>query len=204
MIESEKKKLTLSVNAEIVEKAKKDPTINISDITEKLLKAFTTSSKTADKEKLYKMYQEFFNLMLPLLKKFRVKVQIGHEELERESENEEDYQEVWDGPEDRHYESLLPPEIFGIYLESDGSFSHDVADILDIKDININHFHRPQEILDRFLSSVLEGAEYRKNQFKEIEMAKTIIDAITKGTISGQLSKKEPRIIFDNRSRKRR
>ncbi len=129
------------------------------------------------------MYQEFFNLILPLLKKFRVKVQIGEEEVERESEDEEDYEQVWDGPDDWHMESRIPPDIFGIYLESDGSFSHDVSEIRDIKDININHFYRPQEILDRFLSSVLEGAEYRKNQFKEIEMAKTIIDVITKGII---------------------
>ena len=183
MVQKEKKHLTLNVDSEIANKAVADPTINVSDITEKLLKAFTTSSKTADKEKLYEMYQEFFNLMLPLLKKFRVKVQIGEEEVERESEDEEDYEQVWDGPDDWHMESRIPPDIFGIYLESDGSFSHDVSEIRDIKDININHFYRPQEILDRFLSSVLEGAEYRKNQFKEIEMAKTIIDVITKGII---------------------
>jgi len=180
--EVKKQKLTLSVDSDIIERAKSDPTINISEITEKVLRAFTTSSKTADKEKLYQMYQELFNLMLPLLKKFRVKVQIGHEEVE--SEDEEDYEQVWDENGESHYESRVPPEIFGIYLQPDGSFSHDVADILDIKDININHFYRPQEILDRFLSSVLEGAEYRKNQFKEIEMAKTIIDAITKPIIS--------------------
>jgi len=183
MVQKEKKHLTLNVDAEIANKAVADPTINVSDITEKLLKAFTTSSKTADKEKLYEMYQEFFDLMLPLLKKFRVKVQIGEEEVEVEPQDEEDYELVWDGPDESHYESRIPPDIFGIYFESDGSFSHDVLKIRDIKDININHFYRPQEILDRFLSSVLEGAEYRKNQFKEIEMAKTIIDVITKGII---------------------
>jgi len=80
-------------------------------------------------------------------------------------------------------ESRIPPDIFGIYLESDGSFSHDVMDIRYIREIDINQFYRPQEILDRFLSSILEGVEYRKNQFKEIEMAKTIIDVITKGII---------------------
>jgi len=73
MIQKEKKHLTLNVDAEIANKAVADPTINVSDITEKLLKAFTTSSKTADKEKLYEMYQEFFNLMLPLLKKISSK-----------------------------------------------------------------------------------------------------------------------------------
>ncbi len=190
MVQKEKKHLTLNVDAEIANKAVNDPNIHVSEITEKLLKAFTTSSKTADKEKLYEMYKEFFNLMLPLLKKFRVKVQIGHEEVERESEDEEDYEQVWDGPDDWHYESGIPPEIFHFYLESDGRLSHDHYDIKDIKEIPIEAFYRPQEIIDKFLEAIQKGAEYHKEQFKEIEMAKTIIDAITKGTISKSIKSK--------------
>ena len=185
MVQKEKKHLTLNVDSEIANKAVADPTINVSDITEKLLKAFTTSSKTADKEKLYEMYQELFDLMLPLLKKFRVNVEIGAEEVFDEESNEPgDYNPVYDEKgEVIDVESIPPSEIFGIYLESDGSFSHDLEGPKDFKDIDVNLFFKPQQIVDRFLSSILKGAEYRKNQFKEIEMAKTIIDAITKGVI---------------------
>jgi len=189
MVESrQKQKLTLSVDSEIVESAKKDPDINISDITEKVLRAFTTSSKTADKEKLYEMYQELFNLMLPLLKKFRVNVQVGSEEVWSEPDEDadpEDLEPIYDDEGQKvGYENRFPSDVFRIHLGSDGRLSHDVEGIKDIKDIDINMFYRPQQIVDGFLSSVLEGAEYRKNQFKEIEIAKTIIDAITKGTIS--------------------
>ena len=179
-----KKHLTLNIDSEIAEKAVADPNINCSEITEKVLRAFTASSKTADKEKLYEMYQELFNLMLPLLNKFRVRTPIGEEVVEHESEDEEDYERVDDGPEDYHYESLLPPEIFHFYLDLDGSIFHDLGGKTDIKKIPIELFYRPQKIIDEFLESIREGVEYRKKQFKEIEMAKTIIDAITKGTIS--------------------
>jgi len=195
MVQKEKKHLTLNVDAEIANKAVADPTINVSDITEKLLKAFTTSTKTADKEKLYEMYQDLFNLMLPLLQKFKVSTEIG-QDIVYESQGSDEYGEEVDP---------FPSEVFSIILEPNGRFTHELGGTLDnIKQIHINDFFRPQHILDKFLSAVLEGVEYRKNQFKEIEMAKTIIDAITKGTISGQLSKKEPRKIFDKRSRKRR
>ncbi len=190
MIESEKKKLTLSVDSEIVEKAKKDPDINISEITEKVLRAFTSSSETSDKEELYKNYQELFNLMSRLLRKFRVRTRIGEEEVEKEPEDEDDLEPLYnDEGEVDGYVSRLPPDIFHFYLEPDGSLSHDLGDIKDMKKIPIEAFYRPQEIIDKFLEAIQEGVNYRKDQFKEIDMAKTIIDAITKGTISKVKSK---------------
>ena len=182
MVESEKKKLTLTVDQAIVEKAK-ELDINISEITEKILRAFTTSSGTADKEKLYKNYRELFRLMLPLLKKFRVNVQVGTEEV-WEEEPEELEPIYGDEGEIVDYDPGPPSDVFRIYLESNGTLSHDREGIKDIKDIEINLLYTPQQIVDGFLSSILRGVEYRKNQFKEIEMAKTIIDAITKGTLS--------------------
>jgi len=182
MIESEKKKLTLTVDSEIVKKARDDPDINISEITEKVLRAFTSSSETSDKEELYKNYQELFNLMSRLLRKFRVRTRIGEEEVEKEPEDEDDLEPLYNDEGEAE-------DIFHFYLEPDGSLSHDLGDIKDIKKIPIEAFYRPQKIIDGFLSSVLEGVEYRKKQSKEIEMAKTIIDAITKGTISKVKSK---------------
>jgi len=180
--ESKKQKLTLSVDSDIIKKAE-ELGLNKSEITEKVLRAFTTSSKTADKEKLYEMYQDLFNLMLPLLKKFRVNVQVGSEEVwEGDPEGIEPIYGVEGEIVD--YEPGPPSDVFRISLESDGTLSHDREGTQGIKDININLFYTPQEIIDQFLSSILRGVEYRKNQFKEIEMAKTIIDAITKGTIS--------------------
>ena len=187
--EVKKQKLTLSVDSDIIEKAKKDPDINISDITEKFLKAFTSSSETIHKEELYKNYQELFKLMSRLLRKFRVRTEIGFEEdvheVEVEDPEDEDLAPEYDDFGNIvGYESPMTADTYYYYLESDGSFSQTHYDLKNIKEIPIEAFHRPQRIVDNFLSSIQEGVEYRKEQFKEIEMAKTIIDAITKGSIS--------------------
>ena len=55
---------------------------------------------------------------------------------------------------------------------------------MKIKDIPIEDFLRPQEIVDEFLIAIKKGILYRRNQFSEIEMAKKIIDAITKPILS--------------------
>jgi len=126
------------------------------------------------------MYRELFNLMMPLLKKFRTRVFVGSEEVWEEETGgagtiyDEDGNEV-------DFDPGPPSDVFMIYLESDGTLFHDREGKQDIKDIDINLFNTPKQIVDQLLTSVLRGVEYRKNQFKELEMAKTIIDAITKG-----------------------
>jgi len=181
IVEKEKKKLTLSVDSEIVDKARKDPDINISEITEKVLRAFTTSSKTADKEKLYQMYQELFKLMSPLLKKFQVKTPVAREAV---YESDEDLEpESFDPNGDPIFPEPEVIDVFTTYLGSDGRLVHDGLGEVKIKTINIQDFLRPQVIIDDFLDSIREGVNYRKDQFNQIEMAKTIIDTITKGVI---------------------
>ena len=61
MTETNKKNLNLSVEEGLIKKARVQG-INISEITEKVLRVFTASSKTADKEKMYKAHQELFHL----------------------------------------------------------------------------------------------------------------------------------------------
>ena len=168
---SKKQKLTLSVDSEIVEKARKLD-INISDITEKVLSAFTSSLKNVNKEELYKRYQELFNMMLPLLKKFRVNTRIGNIQIEDAGGIDPNF------PEDGNI-----PMIFDIYLEPHGGFTSDGPEIKNIEDISPEDFDTPQDIVDNFISSIQEGVDYGKEQFKEIEMAQTIIDALTKPTL---------------------
>jgi len=175
MIETEKKKLTLSVDSEIVEKAK-ELDINISDVTEKILRALTSSSKTANKEKLYTGYQQLFNLMLPLLRKFQVSTIVGVDVI-YDQNKEPDFDP--DG-------NPIPPEpldVFRIQLGYDGRLVHDGMGDVKITDMTITDFFPPKMIIDDFLDAIQKGVNYKKDQFKEIEMAKTIIDVITKGTI---------------------
>ena len=123
--------------------------------------------------------------MLPLLQKFQVRTLIGNEIAS------------WTAPdiigEDSEGELILgspePDVVFEIHLEPDGKLYHEDRGKVKINDIDIEVFLRPQDIIDKFLDSIREGVNYRKEQSKEIDMAKTIIDAITKGTISKVKSK---------------
>lgn len=184
MAQKTKKHLTLNIDSEIAEKAVADPDIQVSELTEKFLRAFTTTSKTEDDDKRYEGYQDLFKLMLPLLKKFKVTTTIGLEIIYEEPD--------WIGTDpdgNDMYGESKPSMTLDIHLEPDGRLFHEGSGEVKIKDINIEDFHRPQYIMDSFLDAIQEGVNYRKEQFAQIEMAKTIIDAITKGVISKTKSK---------------
>jgi len=183
-----KKHLTLNIDSEVAEKAVADPDIQVSELTEKFLRAFTATSKTENNEKRYEAYQELFNLMLPLLRKFKVKTKIAWEVLEVSPVEATD----WDNlGEPIDFIGGDPIEWWNYYLHPNGKISLETEDEVKIKDIKIEDFFRPRDIIDNLLNSIQEGADYRKDQFKEIEMAKTIIDAITKGVIPKTKSKRK-------------
>jgi len=122
--------------------------------------------------------------MLPLLQKFKVRTRVAY------AINEQDPGEPVDfDPDGKPIYEEVPPEIFETYLEPDGSLDHSAAGPIDITELVTGEFLETQDIIDEFLESIQEGAEYRKNPFKQIEIAKTIIDAITKGTLSERKKK---------------
>ena len=175
-----KKHLTLNIDSEVAEKAVADPDVQVSELTEKMLRAFTTTSKTENNEIRYKAYQELFGLILPLLRKFKVRTKIAFTVLALSPPQPVDWDDMgnevdWIGAE--------PIEWWDYYLQPNGKILREPDVEIEIKDIEIEDFFRPHVIVDNFLDSIQEGVNYRKDQFKEIEMAKTIIDAITKGVI---------------------
>ncbi len=137
MIESEKKKLTLTVDSEIVKKARKDPDINISEITEKVLRAFTASSKTEDNEKRYDAYQELFDLMLPLLRKFKVMTKIADIPNVFHPSDDEDWEPDL-GPEGEVINDEEIVEWYSIFLRPNGELDSEREGEIEIKDISIN------------------------------------------------------------------
>lgn len=182
-----KKHLTLSIDSEIADRAVADPDIKVSELTEKILRAFTSSSKTQDNEKRYQGYQEIFNLMLPLLRKFKVSTKIAYEVLDWGNPQAIE----WDDNGNETNWDAEPTQWCDYYLQPNGKILRDQADEIEIKDIKIEDFFRPQNIIDNLLDSIQEGVVYRKNQFKEIDMAKALIDIITKGVISKRKSVKK-------------
>lgn len=160
-----KEKLTLSVDKEVVEKAKKIG-INISDITEKVLTGYTSAEKPEGS--LHDAYQQLFDSILPLLKEFdcSVKIAEGTETVEFTDTN------------GKKIEQEMPIDF---YLESDGSFWMDQYEttLKDIKKISAHYFLSPQKILSNIVDVLARSEEDRKERMKEILMAKRLIDAMS-------------------------
>jgi len=163
---SEKQKLTLSVNKEVVEKAKAMG-INISEITENVLKGFAFTPTGLDNDEFYRHYNELFQSMLPLMKNYNFPVTVASY-----PEFDDLGNHMWTVKT-----TLLPTSIY--YVDPyEREFS-------DIKNIEIHEFHSPMKILETFLTKLTSGVEQRREQIKELEMAKRILQAIT-GTIENR------------------
>ena len=158
MKETTKQKLTLSVNSYVVKKAR-DMGINISEMTEEILRSFTFNPSTKEIDTLYEQYDELFKTMLPFLKKSETSVCIGSFELNKHDERD-------------------PPE--SIYLNSNGTFSLEPSktEIKNVKDITISDFIDPKNILTIFLITLSRAARNRNKKSNEFEMARKIIEAI--------------------------
>jgi len=182
---SKKQKLTLSVDSDVVEKARKLD-INISEITEKVLDSFTFTPKKDDVDEVYRKYKQLFETMIPLLKKFGTDCRIGKMEINLKPKNPSDFMEV------------------DLDLTSDGKifmyeFDQWIA-LDDIENIDISSFHKPKKILSDLLASLALSQETRKENIADLEMANRIVQAIT-----GQIIKPPPEFsLKKKRSKKRR
>ena len=169
-----KEKLTLSVDKEVVEKAK-DLGINISEITERMLRGYTSAEKP--KGNLYEAYQKLFDSIVPLLREFdcNIKVAEGFDTV------------VSTNKEGNDVESEVPVEI---YLEDDGSYYEDTFEysFKDIKKIPPRQFLSPEKILSNLVNSLAKSEESRKEKMKEILMAKRIIDAMSETLLKKKLT----------------
>ena len=161
-----KKKLTLTVDERVIEKAK-SLGFNLSEVTESVLRSFSFQPSEADTEEEYQKYSELFHSMIPLLKQFGTAVEIGHAPHEPETIEGKEYR--------------FPDWVF--LLGSDGKiYVEDWEDPFgDIHDVDLWQFYHPRQILTNFVSALSDAQERRKEKLGEIEMAKRIVEAMTQG-----------------------
>jgi len=170
-----KEKLTLSVDKEVVEKAKRLG-INISDITEKVLTGYTSAEKPEGN--IHDAYKQLFDSILPLLKEFDCRVKIA---------------ESWFCFDEEEEERMLQDET---YLTQNGTFFTEAFVppenyyINDIKKIPTGEFLTPEKILSNLVNEMAKSQEKRKEKMDEILMAKRIIDAMSETLLSKQPTKK--------------
>lgn len=177
-----KEKLSLTVDKEIVKKAKRLG-VNISKFTENLLKGYISAKKPEGS--LYDGYKVLCDCILSLLREFDCKVQIakGIDPA------------VISDDRGNEYEIERPISIF---LVSDGSFYLDEDDkyFKDIKKIAPEDFLEPKRILSNLVEALAKSKEARDERIKEILMAKNIIDAMSK-TLVKKYSTTDDRIEND-------
>jgi hypothetical protein len=169
----EKQKLTLSVDKEVVEKAK-ELGINISDITEKVLAGYTSVEKPEGS--FYDAYSQLFASIQELLKEYDCRVKVA-----------ESWLYYGDHDEGRELQDET-------YLTESGSFfvsTHIEPEdfyLNDITKIPRDEFLPPAKILSNLVSELAKSQEERKEKMEEILMAKRIIDAMSESLIKKKTS----------------
>ena len=164
-----KEKLTLSVDKEVVKKAKKLG-INISEITENILKGYTSAEKPNGSP--YDAYHQLFEAIIPLLKEFGGQIKVG---------DAVETLEVEEGDGKTHEQEFA----YNILLNADGSFYLDTYDlrITDIKKIDQQDFFPPRRILSNLVDVLAKSKEATEERMRQIMMAKRIVDAMSKTLI---------------------
>lgn len=170
-----KKKLTLTVDEKVIEKAK-SLGFNLSEVTESVLRSFAFQPTKADTDQVYRKYAELFESMKPLLQQYGTGVSIGS---------------VPQKPFEIDGKESQPPDL-DLYLGSDGQvYLEDFEEpFKDIHGVELWQLSTPKQILANFVSSLSEAQERRKEKIGELEMARRIVEAMTEGVRPNSLQKK--------------
>ena len=154
-----KRKLTLTVDTEVVEKAK-EIGLNLSDITERVLRGFAFSPKQGDKAEVYAKYIELCETMKPIVSDYGVSVEIAE-----------------------YLEDDKTGLMESIRLTPTGELWSDLAGeafpIKDIQKVPLYLLHQPKQILANFITSLSQEKQKRRERLNELEMAKRVILAMT-------------------------
>ncbi len=173
-----KEKLTLSVEKEVIEKAK-NLGINISEITERVLKGYTSAEKPAGS--IHDAYKDLFDSIQLLLKEFDCRVKVA--ELWIEAEDEQGVTQPI-GLEDETYLTGSGSFLIVSYLTGEDYY------IKDIKRISPEEFLAPKKILANLVNELAKSEEKRKEKMDEILMAKRIIDAMSESLLKSSVKEK--------------
>lgn len=151
-----KQKLTLSIDKEVIKSAKQEG-INISQITEQILKAITFSADENTTDDVISAYKNFFDVIQPFLKKYRANIQVG---------NDYDLQHGID----------FPIRLGGSYLVKD--YPDDSTGNVTVES-EIDSLYSPKEIIERLIPALIKGAKNNREKLKEFEMALRFLRAMS-------------------------
>jgi hypothetical protein len=156
-----KEKVTFSIDKNVIQKARKLD-VNLSHITETVLKSFAYSTEGATKEKVYEAYTVLFDILAPLLAEYDATVTVG---IIREPTNDPALETTIVLYPDRR---LQMEDMYGEYSSI----------VQDLKSISLLDLLSPMKILENLLDSLYRASELQKKRLEELEMARRIILAI--------------------------
>lgn len=178
--ESDKQKLTLSINKEVIIKAKEEG-INISNITEKVL-GLITNENTQDA--LIKIYEHFFDVLKPYLRKYGTQMEVG--KISKSPIIFDGESLSYAGRETKYVDmgNLLGNSYLfgGIGQLADRGkripITEDVVRTTVVPKI-IEYLHPPNIILENFLTAIAHAAEHNKEKMKQFEFALRLVKAFS-------------------------
>jgi hypothetical protein len=154
-----KQKLTLTVDAETVDAAHKLG-LNISEVTERVLRGYTFDPKGLERGATAEQYQELLRTMDPLLEKFGCRIIVGSR---------------WGGYSDED----------PVYYSNDGLHveepTGDDEDSYTAAGISIDEvkFLKPNQILRNFFAAIESVKTRRREEVESLILAKKFIEALT-------------------------
>jgi post-segregation antitoxin (ccd killing protein) len=161
-----KKKLTLSVDEEVVRRAK-SLGFNLSEFTESVLDAYAFTPEKTAKNTLYQKYGELFASMKPLLEEYGASVEVALWMYDDGEGNEGEVKVVLESDGKlRQYDSL----------DMDES-GNEVPGPIEIAGVS-SLFYPTKTILENFIKAITEAKERRAERISELEMAKRMVEAI--------------------------
>ncbi|MFA4935901.1 MAG: type II toxin-antitoxin system CcdA family antitoxin [Candidatus Methanoperedens sp.] len=160
-MESEKKKLTLSINSEVIEKAK-GLGINLSEVTENALKLYSLghdNDKIVTTDKLREAYTDVLKNISKILKKWNTYLIIGS------------YYNPFNDIEGSYY---LNSD--SVYLWHEESEKSEQTWQLDDINIPIDSFYEPDKIITNLINKLYDKANKNKEILDKLQILKNILE----------------------------
>lgn len=187
MPDDTKKKLTLSVNENVIKKAK-ELGISLSDVTEKALKITSfghENEKLVTPDILRKVNLQILKELIKIIKKWEIQFRIGsytdYEETITSGGNTEPI------PVECEY-YLLPSGRVELWL-SDFEVTRSTWE-LDDPDLPVINFDDPDKIISRLVDKLYDQAKENKERLQKLSILKNIIE-LSGLTLKEEMKKKE-------------
>jgi Post-segregation antitoxin CcdA len=170
-----KRKLTLTVDADTVDRARKQD-INISDLTERILQTVTVEDGSLSPAEERKEYLRLLSAMDPVINAHHVKVPVG-----------KGYHRISDWADDEETELFYvgggqfePRDPNALRLDLSGDHSNDWSwslEEIEDKDTYIR-FESPMRIIGNFVEKVGESKRRREVEMHDLHVARSVLEAV--------------------------